>query len=105
MLPLDFLPGAQSDFDDSFDWYAERSPLVAVRFANAVEEVLRRIATDPDQFASIDLRHRECLVRRFPFRIVYRNEADRILVGAIVHAKRRPNYWRNRRKSQGMQRK
>ena len=25
MLPVDYLPGARRDFDESFDWYAEQS--------------------------------------------------------------------------------
>jgi plasmid stabilization system protein ParE len=97
MVPVDFLPEAQRDFDDSFDWYAERSPQAALRFANAVDEVLTRIATQPDLFAAIDERHRGCLIRRFPFRVVYRVETDRVLIVAVAHAKRRPNYWKHRR--------
>jgi plasmid stabilization system protein ParE len=96
MKPIDFLPGARLDFDASFDWYSERSATAAERFANAVDSALTRIASQPDLFAAIDARHRECLVRRFPFRIVYRVELERILIVAIAHAKRRPNYWRAR---------
>jgi plasmid stabilization system protein ParE len=35
MLPIDFLPEARLDFDESFDWYAERSVEAASRFAMA----------------------------------------------------------------------
>ena len=40
MLPIDYLPGARRDFDESFDWYVARSPLAALRFVNAVEQAL-----------------------------------------------------------------
>ena len=96
MLPVDYIPGARRDFDESFDWYAERSTQAAVRFVNAVDAALSAIAADPKRFAAVDDLHRECPVRRFPFRIVYRVTADRIVVVAIAHAKRRPGYWEDR---------
>jgi plasmid stabilization system protein ParE len=96
MMPVDYLPGARRDFDESFDWYAERSTVAAERFSSAVDAALNRIAASPQQFALIDRLHRECIVRRFPFRIVYRVESNRILVVAVAHAKRRPGYWTHR---------
>ena len=32
MKPVDYLPVARRDFDESFDWYAERSTIAAERF-------------------------------------------------------------------------
>ena len=96
MLPVDYLSGARRDFDESFDWYAERSVQAAVRFTNAVDAALITVAADPTRFAARDGVHRECPVRKFPFRIVYRLVEDRVLVVAIAHAKRRPGYWRQR---------
>ena len=72
MLPIEYLPGARRDFDESFDWYADRSTQAAVRFAAAVEAALVRASADPTTFASRDGVHRECPVKKFPFQIVYR---------------------------------
>jgi plasmid stabilization system protein ParE len=96
MIPIDFLPGACLDFDQSFDWYAERSEIAAGRFSNAFDVALAAIAANPEQFAAIDDRHREYLVKWFPFRIVYPVEPKRVFVVAVAHAKRRPNYWKTR---------
>jgi plasmid stabilization system protein ParE len=96
MLPVDYLPGARADFDESFDWYAKRSVQTAVRFTNAVDVGPAAVAANPERFAAVDKVHRECPVRRFPFRIVYRVARNRILVVAIAHAKRRPGYWKDR---------
>ena len=71
MLPVDYLSGARHDFDESFDWYSGRSTQAAVRFANAVDAALIRIATNPTRFASPDGVHRAFPVKKFPFRIVY----------------------------------
>jgi toxin ParE2 len=96
MKPVDYLPGARRDFDESFDWYAERSAIAAARFTDAVDSTLINISANPDRFALIDAQHRACIVQRFPFRVVYRVEPGRILVVAVAHAKRRPEYWKNR---------
>jgi plasmid stabilization system protein ParE len=96
MTPVAFLPGARRDFDQSFNWYASRSKLSAERFAIAVDDAISGIAKNPEQFAQIDSPHRCCLLKRYPFRIVYRAEAAMIVIVAIAHAKRRPGYWQSR---------
>ena len=96
MSQVDYLSGARRDFDESFDWYAGRSTQAAVRFAAAVDAALERVAANPTQFASPDGVHRECPLKKFPFRIVYRVADNRVLVVAIAHAKRRPGFWRSR---------
>lgn len=96
MLPVDFLPGARRDFDESFDWYAERSTLAAIRFANAVEAALAQAASNSSRFPVVDQLHLQCQVKRFPFRVIYRIVESRVLVVAIAHAKRRPGFWKDR---------
>ena len=96
MIPFDFFADAKAELDESFDWYAQRSVRAASNFTNAVNAALERISTDPEQFPKIDETQRDCPVKRFPYRIVFRVETDRILVVAVAHAKRRPAYWRDR---------
>lgn len=96
MLPVDFLPGARRDFDESFAWYTANSAQAAVRFVDAVEAALYAISSNPMQFGTIDDIHRDCPVKKFPFRLVYRLIQNRVLVVAIAHAKRRPGFWKDR---------
>ncbi len=97
MSPVDFLPGARRDFDESFEWYARRSPQAAIGFADAVDAALFKIAASPGRFAAVDEVHRECPIQRFPFRIVFRVAAERIVIVAVAHAKRRPEFWKDRK--------
>lgn len=96
MLPIDYLPGARRDFDESFDWCAARSTRTAERFVAAVDAALTNLANDLARFASPDGVHHECPVKKFPFRIVCRLVDGRVLIVAVAHAKRRPGYWRDR---------
>jgi plasmid stabilization system protein ParE len=92
MLPIDYLPGARRDFDESFDWYAAQSTRAAQRFVASVDAALTSLADDPMRFAGPDGVHRECPVKKFPFRIVYRVVDDGVLIVAVAHATRRPDY-------------
>lgn len=96
MPPVEFLPAARRDYDESFDWYAARSPLAAVRFTNAVEFALSQIAADPERFAAVDDIHRGCALQHFPYRVIYRVHMDQIVIVAVAHAKRQPDYWKKR---------
>jgi plasmid stabilization system protein ParE len=96
MLPIEYLPGARVDFDESFEWYSLRSTQTAIRFANAIDSALAEVAANPSRYVSIDGIHRECSVKKFPFRIVYRVVDAGVLVVAIAHAKRRTGYWKRR---------
>jgi plasmid stabilization system protein ParE len=93
---IEYLRGARVDFDESFDWYAERSVDAAIGFAAAVEEAIDKVIADPRRFPSTHGRCQYCSLRRYPFRLVFRDEPDRLVVVAVAHAKRRPGYWHAR---------
>lgn len=39
---------------------------------------------------------RRVMFNRFPFALVYRVDGDEILILAVMHERRRPNYWQDR---------
>lgn len=94
--PVDYHSGARADFDESFDWYHKRSVGAAIGFASAVDAAIDEIVADPGRFPVTNRGCRYCSLRRYPFRVVFREEPERLVVVAISHAKRRPQYWRGR---------
>jgi plasmid stabilization system protein ParE len=40
---------------------------------------------------------RRSLIRRFPYSLLYRVDADEIVVLAVMHQKRHPAYWLSRK--------
>jgi plasmid stabilization system protein ParE len=95
--PIEYHSGARIDFDESFDWYRSRSVEAALGFIAAVDAAIEKITAAPDRFPSTTAGCRYCTLRRFPFRLVFREEAQRLVVMAVAHAKRRPGYWRERK--------
>ncbi|HYW78635.1 MAG TPA: type II toxin-antitoxin system RelE/ParE family toxin [Thermoguttaceae bacterium] len=95
-MQIDFHPEAIAELQDSLDWYMERSVAAARGLVRAVDAAIDKVSKDPQRFPKVDRRHQACNLEGYPFQIVYRHEGEKIQVIAIVHAKRRPGYWRAR---------
>jgi len=95
---IEYLSEARVDFDESFDWYAQRSVGAAIGFVSAVDEVIDQVTADPQRFPFTHGGCQYCLLNRYPFRVVFRDEPDQLVIVAIAHAKRRPGYWHSRSK-------
>jgi len=96
MAKLIFSAAAEGDYIESLTWYAERSVDAANDFDAEFDRALALIASDPERFPLCDVRHRYFLLRRFPFRILYRMIHDDVVVIAVAHSARSPEYWADR---------
>lgn len=94
MAELVLLATAKADFDAAFDWYAARSESAARRFTEEVAGAIERASSEPDRFGRLDTGHRQARVKRFPYRIIFQVDGERLTVVAIAHHSRRPEYWR-----------
>ena len=67
-------------------------------FVNAVEDSLAVIAGSPERFQDVGKGVRIFRMRRFPFYLFYHHLSDQslIIVYAVAHHGRRPDYWRER---------
>ncbi len=80
------------------DGIIKKTPGLGFEFVGEVNKSLSRIVDYPHSCAEIESGIRRCLVSRFPYGIVYRQDEDEdfIVVIAITHLRRRPGYWRDR---------
>jgi len=91
-----FVAPAREEFLAEVAYYDEVKPGQGARFAVAVEEATARALAFPLSGSPSEPGIRRVIVKNFPFAIVYRPEADGILVFAVTHHSRLPGYWRNR---------
>lgn len=59
-----------------------------------------RIVKSPTRWRVIDEDIRQCLTRKFPYGILYTIEQDFILIVAVMHCSREPEYWKDRVRQQ-----
>lgn len=77
-------------------FYESREEGLGNQFLNEVASGFDKIQSFPFSRAVLFDEIRSCLLRRFPYTVVYRVELNRIFVLAVAHLHRRPLYWRNR---------
>lgn len=84
---LEWSKRAQSDRINIADYYAaEASPLVADEAIEAIAAGVRRILKDPLAYRQgRRAGTRECILRRFPFIIIYRVTATHIHIVRVLH--------------------
>jgi toxin ParE1/3/4 len=97
MVNVSFLPDADADYQAAVAWYRARNTQAAARFEAAVADGVQRIADRPELYALVDDRHRRCLLRRYPYSLIYRIQPTGVLVVAVAHSRRSASYWQGRR--------
>src|SRR5262245_37889535 len=94
-LPVVLSLEATTEFDEAADWYEKQAGL-GVEFTAAVREALTRISSLPLMHRVVHKDIRRGVVRRFPYSIFYRPEADRVTVIAVFNNRRDPSIWQAR---------
>lgn len=92
-----FVAPARQEFLESVRHYEEAEPGLGVRLTEAVEEAILLVLAFPMAGAAMEPGVRRVLVYGFPYAVVYRPVEDGILVYAVAHLARTPEYWRRGR--------
>jgi len=96
MSEVVFDPEARSEFLRAVAYYEERKKGLGARFRRAVEESLHAIGERPLSYRVLEPPFRSCLLRGFPYALIYAIEPFQILIIAVSHASRKPGYWLER---------
>ena len=88
-----FVPAARREFLAEIVYYNQEQPGLGARFTAAVEEAAARALAFPLAGAPAAGNTRRVLLQGFPFSIVYRDEGSGIVIFALAHQSRRPDYW------------
>jgi plasmid stabilization system protein ParE len=94
--PLIIRPEAEADLVEGFDWYEQRRNGLGDEFLNEVQTRLGTIEENPLRYAAVYRNARQALVRRFPYKVLYLFEGNRVEVLGVVHVKRQPQFWQKR---------
>src|SRR5882762_2352614 len=95
-LHVEFHADAAEEVAEARVKYAAQSPRTAARFVAEVSRAIGRIAEGPQRWPRYLRKTRFFRLRRFPYLVVYRIEADKIMVIALAHVRRKPGYWKRR---------
>lgn len=91
-----FIAPARREFLAEVAYYNGKEPGLGSRFAAAVEEAAARAVAFPIAGSPASKNTRRVFVKDFPFALVYRPDENGIVIFALAHHSRRPEYWQPR---------
>jgi plasmid stabilization system protein ParE len=94
--PHIFHPDSGEEYARAVEYYADILPELGSRFHDEIERLIREVRRQPGRFLRFSPPAQRALARKFPYSVVYLEQPDRVWIVAVMHAKRRPGYWRER---------
>ena len=91
-----FIPEAERDVADAYDWYQARRAGLGEDFLSCVDACVQALCRSPEMYAVVHETYRRALVRRFPYAIFYEHAGDVVTVYSVFHTSRDPAKWRQR---------
>lgn len=97
-MRIRFLDVAQAEFDEAVAHYNQERPGLGNEFLTEVLKSLDRIARFPKAWRPLSKRTRRCQLRRFPYGIIYQQQDNDLVIVALAHLRRKPEYWKDHSK-------
>lgn len=96
MIAYRFLDPAEEEMTQAALFYETASSGLGSDLFDDVQRVIDLLREHPKLGNPLSGGLRKMLLHRFPFSLIYSVETDTILIVAVAHWGRRPNYWTDR---------
>lgn len=96
MKPVRLSLEADGEFTSARKWYEQIDPLLAQRFYLTVISAITEIQKHPEAWPPYEDVYRHYPLRKFPYTIFYTELDEYLLIDAIAHQSREPNYWQTK---------
>ena len=96
MIGYRFLLPAEEEMTEASLFYEAATSGLGAGFLDEVGRVINILREHPELGQPVGRELRRALLHRFPFSLIYSVQVDAILIVAVTHQRRRPDYWRNR---------
>ncbi len=95
-MSIRLLEPAQAELDEAIAWYADQAPGLGDAFLIETLKAIKLIDQFPTAWHPLTPQIPRCRLKRFPYSVVYTQDGTDVLVLAIAHQHRKPNYWGSR---------
>lgn len=91
------------DLLNAWTWYEDREPGLGDRFLDAIAATVQRASHLPNAGVPVlrddtgEIIERKITANGFPYAVRYRILGDRLVIMAVLHQRRHPNFGDNRR--------
>ena len=99
-MTFEFLYPASREFEEAFDWYAQRSERAAEGFRAVVHDAIQRAIKNPTSAGFlIGKRSRKIKLDPYRYGLIYFIYGDFLYIVAIAPNRKPPHYWKHRIKN------
>lgn len=98
-MTFEFLPAADEEFREAARYYESEAAGVGLSFIAAVHKAVAEVIEFPLAAQMMRVGIRKKVLRHFAYNLFYAVEAGTIVIVAVAHQRKRPNYWRARLKA------
>lgn len=91
-----YLADVRQEIDEAAAYYEAISPRLGKRFQMAVRDSVRQISRHPSWWPKVAEQARRYLLIDWPYSVYYVVDGDHLLVVAVGHRHRQPEYWQDR---------
>ena len=96
-MKFSFHPEAEEEFRAAIEYYEDREEGLGYDFSVEVFTTIENVVARPDAWPLVEADIHRCLVNRFPYGVLYSIEGADIFILAVMHLRRHPDYWKDRR--------
>lgn len=90
------LSPANRELEEAIHYYESRRDGLGLEFANEFDRAIEAILASPLTWPQVDNGLRKYRLRRFEYGIIYGVVEDEVVVVAVTHPSRHPDYWVDR---------
>jgi mRNA-degrading endonuclease RelE of RelBE toxin-antitoxin system len=95
-MDIRFLNIARIELDKAVKYYNTESFGLGDEFLLEIVRTLERIKLFPNAWHPFSENTKRCRLHRFPYGVIYEILETEILIVAIAHLHREPDYWKDR---------
>lgn len=93
MNNISFLKAAEDEMLDAALFYESQAKRLGKEFLCKIETALTDISLNPRLWPIIDHDIHRRLLHRFPYALLYKIDKKKIIIVAVMHLHRHPDYW------------
>jgi plasmid stabilization system protein ParE len=101
-MNLKFSIVAEREIEAAADYYEKQETGLGLSFVLELERSIKFILQFPKAWLPISKRARRCVLRRFPYNVIYSVQPDTVTIVTVVHQRRDPEKWQTLLKDLGL---
>ncbi len=81
------------EMEDAVRFYNRELEGLGIRFKKDIKKAIKRIVNYPQAWSVERGDIRKYILHKFPYKLLYSLEKDHVLIIAVAHLHRNPEYW------------